>query len=48
MTRAFGWAVCGVVRRSITGKLTENRVAMPTIARKLVSIGKLIYKDWYG
>jgi hypothetical protein len=34
----------GVVRRSMTGKITENRVAMPTIARDLVSIGKEVYK----
>jgi hypothetical protein len=47
-TRAAGWAVFGVVQRSMIGKLTDNRVAMPTIACIIVSIGKLIYKAAYG
>jgi hypothetical protein len=35
-TRAVGWTGFAVVQRSMTGKITDNRVAMPTFAGDLV------------
>ena len=43
-TRAIGWGGFAVLRRSMTGKLTKIRVAIPTFGCDLVSISKVIYK----